>query len=258
MGRFGVWRFTRSRRVGVSSRSAPSTPMNIFLSFSFRDEDRRLVDQLQTLLRSYSMRPVTGRTLDGEAITPEVLRRVESCDGLIALMTRRDPLGAAGDQWRTHPWVRDEINHARGKGIRAVAIVEAGVGMEGAYAENERIHMTTEEPLAAFLQLAERLANWKAQYGRTLIARIRPTTLGHELGDNPAWTCWYRFWAQGIASDWIRGTLIPAEGGTQLFMHGVRDDSALVEVQLRRHDAVVWRSPATSQYISIDLQNGGH
>jgi hypothetical protein len=230
--------------------------MNIFLSFSFRDEDKELVELLQTLLRSHSVRPVTGRVLNGEPVTPAVLKKVEACDGIIALMTRRDRVDGRGDEWHTHPWVRDEITHGRAHGIRSIALVEDGVRVEGAYAENERIPLSRGAPLDAFLRLTERLSNWKRECGRTLQAKILPPTLAHGIRNDPAWKCWYRFWAHGQAGDWIEGNLVPVEGGTQLFIHGVQDDSNLVEVEIRKNNVTVWRSPATSQYITISLTNG--
>ena len=48
---------------------------------------------------------------------------------------------------------------------------------------------------------------------------------------------------------------MPVEGGTQLFIKGVREETALIEVELRHHNEVVWRSAATSQYVIIEMSN---
>ncbi len=228
--------------------------MDVFLSFSFRPEDKELVEQLQTLLRSHGIRPITGRVLDGEGVTPAVLERVESSDAVVSLMTRRDPIGDPADnRWRTHPWVRDEINHARGRGMRTIALVEEGVEPEGAYADNERIHFSRDKPLPAFLALSERLANWKRALGRKLMARILPPNLGHDVVVDNSYQCRYRFWTDGAPGDWQSGQMIPAQGGTLLYIRGVQDDDALIEVRVERHGEIAWRSMATSQHVTIEL-----
>jgi hypothetical protein len=232
--------------------------MNVFLSFSFRSEDREFVEQLQSLLRSHGVQAVTGRVLDGEGVTPAVLAKVESSDALVALMTRRDRIGNADEnRWRTHPWVRDEINHARGKNKPAIALLETGVEPEGAYSDNERLTLDRDNPLKAFLALSERLANWKQRFGRSQWASIVPADLGHRVIGDSAWSCSYRFWSKGDPGDWREGKLMPAQGGTQLYVRGIQDDDALIEVQVKRHDEVRWRSVATSQQVTIELAEQG-
>jgi hypothetical protein len=192
--------------------------------------------------------------LDGGALTPSVMERLERSDALVALMTRRDPL--PDGTWRTHPWVRDEINHIRGRGQPAVALVEDGVAVEGAYAEHERLSFRRESPLDAFLGLSHRLANWKRELGRTLCAKVLPSEIGHDIAGDASWKCVYRFWTNGRPDDWIEGMLVPAEGGTEIYIQRVRDDSALVEVQVLRNGQATWRSPATPQRLLIQLKSG--
>jgi hypothetical protein len=81
--------------------------------------------------------PITITRLGGEALTPAVMQRIEECDALVTLLTRRDQKTTG--KWTTHDWVRDELNHARSKSMRAVAFVENEVEAGGAYAEHERI-----------------------------------------------------------------------------------------------------------------------
>ena len=79
----------------------------VFLSFSFRDEDRPLVSAVEQLLSSHELMSVTGKKLGGGPLTPTVMHRIEECDALIALLTRRDEKAIGG--WTTHDWVRDEL-----------------------------------------------------------------------------------------------------------------------------------------------------
>ncbi|HEY5990157.1 MAG TPA: hypothetical protein VIV12_27790, partial [Streptosporangiaceae bacterium] len=127
--------------------------MKVFLSYHFRG-DGDLAQAVERLLSSHDALPAKGRRLGGEQLTAEVRRLIENCDGLIALMTRREPLGD-GDRWVTHPWVRDEYGHARATDKPAIALVEDGVEVEGAYAGHEWIPLDRESPLEAFLALSE-------------------------------------------------------------------------------------------------------
>ncbi len=227
--------------------------MDVFLSFSFRPEDRELVDQLQQLVRAHGIRAVTGRRNDGGDLTEEIKKKIEEADALVALMTRRDPIGDAADMiWRTHPWVRDELNHAREKESLAIALLEEGVENVGMYAERERVPLDIADPLPAFLALAEHLANWKNRLGRDLRVRVLPGEIGHEVE-----TCRYRFWTDGQHGDWFDATLIPAQGGTELYVRGVPDERALIQLEVARNGTDAWRSVATSQHVTVELNEAG-
>jgi hypothetical protein len=54
--------------------------VKVFLSHSFRPEDRHLVAKIDSLLGAQDVLVATGRRLGGAAITPEILRRIETTD----------------------------------------------------------------------------------------------------------------------------------------------------------------------------------
>ena len=226
----------------------------VFLSFAFRDEDRGLVTAVEQLLASYDLVAVTGKRLGGEALTPAVMQRIEECDALVALLTRRD-LKTSG-KWTTHDWVRDELNHARTKGIRAVALVENEVEVGGAYGEHERIPLDRSNPLDAFLSLSDTIGLWKRQEGRRLKIRIMPEELaalaGFSGGDLK---CRYRFLVSGTPTEWREAVQIPEPGGTFLWAGGVQEDF-LIQVQLE-DGGKKWISPAYPQYVSVELKSVG-
>jgi hypothetical protein len=116
------------------------------------------------------------------------MERIEASDGCVAVMTRRERLGELGaERWATHPWVRDEINHARGHDVRSVALVQEGVSDAGAYGERERIPFLREAPLEAFLALLETLRLWRQEMGSTEWLGCRPTILA--AGFVASWAC---------------------------------------------------------------------
>lgn len=147
--------------------------LHVFLSSTFGDADREVVGQIGSMLSSVDVQIVTGRRVGGGDLTPEVMKLIENSDGCVALMTRREPLGEPGlERWATHPWVRDEINHARGHDVRSVALVEEGVSDAGAYRERETIPFRREAPLETFLALLETIHLWREEIGSTLVSRV--------------------------------------------------------------------------------------
>lgn len=138
--------------------------MKIFLAHAFRDEDKPLVAEVEKLLRKHSIRAITGEGLGGGQLTPEVCRRIESCEALIAVLTRRDSLVKGG--WTTHQWVLDELVHARARGKRAIALVEEGIAVGGISQPHEWIALDRERPEKALLKLTETLREWQGPWRR--------------------------------------------------------------------------------------------
>jgi hypothetical protein len=210
-------------------------------------------------LSSHDVQIVTGRRLGGGALTPEIMKRIEGCDACVALMTRRERLGdPADDRWSTHPWVRDEMNHARAHGVRGIAIVEIGVDVGGAYSERERVLFKREAPLAAFLALSDTIRLWREAMGRTRIARVSPDDLGRRFRQERNMRCRYRFVTpDGERTEWVDAEPIAAPGGTLLYLKGVRSETDQVEVEVLENGNPLLYSEATPQWLSIALENFG-
>lgn len=233
--------------------------MHIFLSQTFGEGDREIVGHIESLLSSHDVQIVTGRRLGGGDLTPEVMKRIAGADACVALMTRREQLGDPQEgRWITHPWVRDEMNHARSHGIRSIALVESGVSVNGAYSERERIPFDRTAPLAAFLALSDTIRIWKEELGRTRVARVSPDDLGRRFRREEGMRCRYRFVTpEGDRTAWVEAEPIPAPGGTLLYLKAVRNDKDQVEVEVLEGDRPMLYSEATPQWFSISLENFG-
>lgn len=233
--------------------------MRVFLSSTFQDVDREVVGHIESLLSSHDVQVVTGRRLGGGDLTPTIMSQIEACDGCVALMTRRERLGDPADErWATHPWVRDEMNHARANGIRSIALVEAGVSADGAYSERERIPFDREAPLAAFLALSDTIRIWREELGRTRVARVSPDDLGRRFRREANMRCRYRFVSpEGDRTEWVDAEPIAAPGGTLLYLKGVRSDTDQVEVEVLENGSPLLYSEATPQWLSIALESFG-
>ena len=228
--------------------------MKVFLAFAFRPQDTELVGHVGRLLASQHLTAVTGEGLGGEQLTPAVQDRIDRCDALVGLATRRDQKQGGG--YTTHQWVLDEIGYARGQKKRAIAVVENGVDVGGMYQPHEYIPLDTTQPLPALLRLAETLGLWKQETGRTLKVQILPPALATKLGAGANGAqCSYRLWLQGKSSDWTSVTPQPEGGGTFIWVEGVQEEH-LVQIQIK-DKGKVWQSLATSQWIQVELKTGG-
>lgn len=226
--------------------------MNIFLAFSYRDDDKPLAQYVERLLASQLVKPVTGERLGGEQLSQEVQNRINGSDALIALLTRRDQLQAGG--WTTHQWVTDELAWARANGKRAIAIVEDGVSQGGMFQPHECIPLNRDKPLEAFIRLAETISSWKQDIGRMVKVQIAPEAIADKLGEENV-ICRRRFWKQGSFTDWQKVTPVPEPGGTFVYLDGVQDEHL---VQLEAAEAgKTWQSPATSQWMLVQLKAKG-
>lgn len=220
----------------------------VFLAHAFRPEDRELVSRVEALLVSHDVRPTTGERLGGQELTPAIKTRIRAADGLIALLTRRDQITTGG--WTTHQWVLDELAFARAEQKRAIALVEEGVQLGGAYAHHEYLAYSTADLPAALVALSETIGVWKREAGRLLKVQILPDTLARRLGDDAQ--CSYRFVREGQPLPWQESRPIRQTGGVFLYLSGAHDD-LLVEIRIKV-GREVWASPATSQWMPIELR----
>lgn len=227
--------------------------MKIFLAFAFRPEDKQLAELVDRLLACQSVQLQTGERLGGEALTPAVKKRIEDCDALIALLTRREQLAAGG--WTTHKWVEDELGHARANGKDAIALIEDGVGEGGMYQANEFIPLDRSAPLESLLRLAENVADWKKERGRSIKVRLTPDEVGVRLSVNGN-SCHYRFQREGKTTAWQEATPFTEPGGTAyVWVHGVQEDQ-LVQVHADE-PGKHWQSHVTQQNMQVELREGG-
>lgn len=229
--------------------------MKVFLSYSFDAADSDLAQGVERLLSSQNILVTKGRRLGGGELNPGVRRVIDDSDGLVALKTRREPLGdPAAHSWRSSPWIDFEYQRAIDQGKQTIAMVEQGVETSGPFQGYERITLDRAEPLEAFLALAETLQRWKDRIGIHRVVQIRPDELGMSLRTNRNLKCRYRFVREGVRGDWVDTQPIPQPNGTLLYLTGVQDDSTLIEVEILQDQMLRWWSLATSQFISVEMR----
>lgn len=228
--------------------------MKIFLGFSFRDEDKEIVELVDQLIASHLVEVKTGERLGGDQLTPAVQRRIEESDALVGVLTRRDR--RQDGKWTTHQWVLDEVGWARAKNRKVIALIEQGVDHGGMFQSHEHISMDKDGPLKALLDLSDTIGVWRRELGRTVKVQIMPDAIARKVGDGgDGLQCRHRLWLGGAYSPWQDLTPQPEAGGTFVFVNGVQDEH-LIQVQVQQ-TTKLWQSVATSQWIQVTLKSGG-
>jgi hypothetical protein len=182
----------------------------VFLSHSFADRDRVLVSHVESVMRSHGLIPTNGRALAGGGLTPEIARFIDESDALVGVLTHRenDPGNV------THPWVLQELGHAR-LGIKpAIGIYEKGVPVQGADAGFEHIDYDPAAPHLALIRLSETLGEWKRRAGRLFKVQLMPEQAARALGARAdRVVCECRFQVEGADTPWQKVTVRREVGG---------------------------------------------
>jgi hypothetical protein len=222
----------------------------LFLAFAFRDPDRQLAAHVERVIASHGLRAVTGENLEGQPLSQEVKDRIDRSDGLVALLTRREDPGAVDG---THPWVRDELNYARGRNKDAIGLVAPGVVLQGMYADRENIPLDPNAPMNALLRLSETVGRWKHRAGRPILIRVEPEEAAQLAAKENGVTCKYRVYSEGqMRKDWTVITAVEEPGGVFMYVPDLRDGERVrIEVQ---YGDQVWRSVAEPQWLRIALK----
>ena len=224
----------------------------LFLSYHFATDQELAKGALQ-LAEAFDYAVETGEDLGGGPLTPEVMARIESCDALVAVVSRGQKKAGKKGVYLTHPWVIGELGHARAKRLRNIAMVADGVAIEGPYTENERIVLDPAQPAAALIKLARTLSKWRRDAGRTVKVIILPEELAAKLrGDDVR--CQYRFQHDGLKEPWQEADVLSEIGGTCAYLKGVKDDY-LIELRVR-YGNETWTSMSAPQWVRVELQKG--
>jgi hypothetical protein len=222
-----------------------------FVAQWFNEKDRFLASEIDRVLYSHGVRPITGHHLGGGAMEDGVKSRIDACHCLIALATQRGQL--ATGEWTTHPWVIYEYGYAKAQGKKAIALVESGVDWQGMYAAHEYILLDRQPPSDALLKLSITMGGWKEQAGQTWKLQVLPNEIAEKLAlEGANRDCKYRTFEQGRYSGWSPITPVPEPGGVFLYVTGL-NDRQLIEIKVSTN-RTTWQSPATPQSMPVILR----
>jgi hypothetical protein len=228
----------------------------IFLSYTynphpdFAAETDRLQRAARVVAESLDLQVLDGIDLAGRAIDPEIERRIDEADGLVALFT---PQADATGNPVTPPYVSDEYQFARTSGKNAIRLIHERLSPGGMGRNEEYIHLREGEELNAVLKLVRTLALWKRQAGRPVLVMIEPSDLGDRFrADAVGHVCQYQYLANYTYSGWERATIWPEPGSTYAHLPRVPRES---KIKLRLAvDGEQWESQFCSPTGRIQLK----
>jgi hypothetical protein len=196
--------------------------MRIFVGFGYNERDSWITEFVFPLVRSFGAEVVTGEEMQGEQITDEVRRRIETSDGLIGFLTRRGEPGAGG-VYSTHRWVQEELAYALAKNKRVVEVREQGVDDQGGLlGDRQRITYDEAARDRLVLELAQTIGAWVRSEPVSL--QLLPPEFVNEIRPMlraPGFRCTYTVLEGSQESQPLETPVRPIKGG--LFIQARRN-----------------------------------
>lgn len=213
----------------------------LFLSYHFDSAGNSLANKVQSLLRSHSLVVVTGTRLAGGNVTDEIKKRIDNCDGMICLFTRR----AEGEN---NNWVRDERTYGLSKNKRIISLQDKSVPNDGMFSNREYIKYDPDKDSDSLLDLSETIGLWKSDYGRILTVEIEPVEAAKNARTNGS-KIFFRKWRDDSPTEWQEVRAIPKPGSAQVLIRGVKEQD---NIQLKiENGGNQWTTDLHSQTIRI-------
>jgi hypothetical protein len=137
--------------------------MKLFVSYSFRSENKWVEDYVIPLLECFGHEVITGRILDAGPLDEEVKKKIRQCRRVLCFVTRAAPIydqnGATGNY---HPpdWVRDELMLARGAERDTIEFRESKVQYGGAAPFHAYCEFDRNQLSQLLLDIALRVREW--------------------------------------------------------------------------------------------------
>lgn len=132
----------------------------VFLAYSFRPENEKLVHLVRDLLVAIGFEILEGEEPKPISVSDKVKQKITSSDCLVALMTKdkQDDKG----EWLPSDWVREEAVFALAQKKHVIRILEEGVSKEGKiFGDQEFIPIEKDNPARGIVHLARMIQSVK-------------------------------------------------------------------------------------------------
>ena len=139
--------------------------MKIFVGFGYNDRDSWIETRVFPILECMGFVVIHGKDMHGEILQPQVQAHIDQSDAAIGFFTIRE--AAAGGEFNSHLWVRDEMVYAKAQGKPIIPVREKDVKLpEGLLGNIQYIPLDPNDRLACVSELARAL-------GRRNMRRIK-------------------------------------------------------------------------------------
>ena len=204
--------------------------LKVFVGYGYNERDQWIPDLVFPLVRAFGCEVLTGEDMQGLQLSPEVQRRIENADGLIAFRTRREGPDAQG-VYTSHRWVDNELTLAIGNNARVVEVREAGVDpQDGLAGDRQRIEYKEAERDKLLVELAKTVGSWVRVSRLQLLPQSFVSEIRPLLGA-PGFRCSYTV-LDGSRESAPRETAVrPIKGGLFIWADGLSSES-LIQVTI--------------------------
>jgi hypothetical protein len=223
----------------------------IFLSYHYDEPNTKLAKEIEQLVESHNLRPFTGDSFGGNALTDGLKADIKKADALVALLTKAEKY--VSGEWATHQFCLTEVQHARNIHKPCIALLETGIKPpSGLFQEHEYIVYDPADPLPAFLKLSRAIGRWKLAAGRVLKLQVVPPEAATQIWAEQSQCQWqYRLLSGLEESEWREAKARKEPGGLYLYVR-VPDDTTLIEVRIQCPNKR-WASEAIPFHVPVSV-----
>ncbi|MBF0519333.1 MAG: hypothetical protein HQK92_06380 [Nitrospirae bacterium] len=168
--------------------------MRVFVAYGFNERDSWIPKFVFPIIKAFNDEAVDGANLQGAGAINDVIRKdIEESDLLIGFTTRREKIDGK-DEWNTHTWVIQEMEHAYSKTIPVVEIRETSICSVGINSTIQQITYDDNHRDECLVKIVEAIGGKHAVLNLNL--SLEPETFHNEIKDsisNSNYKCCYQF-----------------------------------------------------------------
>lgn len=231
--------------------------MKIFLAYGYNDRDRWINDLVAPIIEAFGAEVVDGKEMYGETLSEGVRKNIQSCDGLIAFLTRRDP-GPTNNRWTTHRWVTDELACAltSTSKIHVLEVRETEIDDQGGMAGGRQYIVYDEKDRdRCLVDLVRAIGAWC----RMVKVKLLPEDFVNEVRPvikDPRVKCSYRYLDGSRTSAPVDVQMLPVARSLVIEVNNVPYGQPLIQVEVTA-PGKLWTSDFEPVgLLSVHLQGG--
>ena len=162
----------------------PETRFTAFISCSFADEDKEIIDFFRKMISAFTIDPFTYDYQEVARVSEKLKEHIMASDCLIAIATRRNKIEGT-PHWACPDWIQHEVALAHAYGKPIAIFVEDGVKIEGLIAlEERRERFDRQKMLANVDKIAKFLFGLRTYLESSRESNVGPLLLRHYIHEH--------------------------------------------------------------------------
>ncbi len=217
----------------------------IFISYHFDPKARELTTLIGDLIRGFDIKTEVGDHLGGQQLTDAIKSKIDSCDAMIFLLTKRAE-GLSND------WVMAEVAYAQNLGIPMIGILEDGLSWPSPLTGKEYIPFSTIDSAKFWIKLATTINIWKKVKGKYIRGTLLPDQFTSQFSksDVASLKASYQMIDERFRkTEWKPCRIGDTVGGIAVFLEGVQDERS-IKLKIEKGTRI-WHSEPITQELQI-------